>query len=199
MNTGFRIIGSRAGRVGLGAVLAATLVACAQEPGQSTTAKPSSAAPSVVESTAPSSAPVGQFLFLDADTVLGPTNLTAEEKPTKTCVQVNRFAHNEDIVWRVKVFDPLTGEPMDDTMLASLKVVMPDQTLDLRYGPHPRDNPLGFFWTTSWVVPEGYPDGVINYTIEATASDGRTGTWEQFEVAAANLTVIADVRPIIAE
>ncbi len=196
MSTGFRIFGSRSGGIGLVVVLAATLVACAQEPGQST--KPSSAA-SIVESTAPSAAPLGQFLFLDADTVLGPTNLTAEEKPTKTCVQVNRFAHNEDVVWRVKVFDPLTGEPMDDKMLASVKVIMPDQTLDLHYGPHPRDKPLGFFWTTSWVVPEGYPDGVINYTIEATATDGRTGTWEQFEVAAANLTVTADVRPVIAQ
>jgi len=197
MSTGYRNFRSRSGGIGLVVFLAAILVACAQEPGQST--GQSAAEPSVAESTAPSAAPVGQFLFLDADTVLGPTNLTAEELPLKTCVQWSRFAHNEDVVWRVKVFDPLTGEPMDDTMLASVTVVMPDQELDLHYGPHPRDNPLGFFWTTSWVVPEGYPDGVINYTIEATANDGRTGTWEQFEVAAANLTVTAEVRPIIAE
>lgn len=196
MSTEFHIFGRRTVRIGIVVVLAATLAACAQEPGPS--AKPSSAA-SVAQSTAPSAEPVGQFLFLDADTVLGPTNLTAEELPLKTCVQANRFAHNEDVVWRVKVFDPLIGEAMDDTMLASLKIVLPDQTLDLHYGPHPRDNPLGFFWTTSWVVPEGYPDGVINYTIEATANDGRTGSWEQFEVAAANLTVTAEVRAIIAE
>ena len=197
MSTKRHRFGKRPVYIGLVVVLAAGLVACAEEPGQS--AAPSSAAPSVAESTAPSAAPVGQFLFIDADNVLGPTNLTAEERPTKTCVQASRFAHNEEVVWRVKVFDPLTGEPMDDTVLASLKVVLPDQTLDLHYGPHPRDNPLGFFWTTSWVVPEGYPDGVINYTIEATANDGRTGTWEQFEVAAANLTVTADIRPVIAE
>jgi len=199
MSTGFRIFGRRTVRMGIVAVLAAALVGCAQEPGQS--AEPVSAAPSVVESTAPSESaePVGQFLFLDVDTVLGPGNLTLEEKPAKTCVQWSRFAHNEEVVWRVKVFDPLSGDPMDDTMLASVQVVMADQTFDLHYGPHPRDKPLGFFWTASWVVPEGYPDGVINYTVEAAASDGRTGTWEQFEVAAANLTVLADVRPIIAE
>jgi hypothetical protein len=196
MSTGLRIRNSRAGGIGLLVFLAVALVGCAQEPGESN--EPSTAA-SVAESTPPSSAPVGLVLLLDVDTVMGPTNLTAEERPTKTCVQANRFAHNEDIVWRVKVFDPLTGEPMDDTLLASVTVVMPDQELDLHYGPHPRDNPLGFFWTTSWVVPEGYPEGVINYTIEATANDGRTGTWEQFEVAAANLTVTAEVRPIIPE
>lgn len=197
MSNRFRIFGSRPVGIGLVVGLAATLVACAQEPGQSQ--EPSSEVASVAESTAPSSAPAAEFLFLDADTVMGPTNLTEVERPLKTCVQANRFGHNEDIVWRVKVFDPLTGEAMDDTMLASVTIVMPDQQLDLHYGPHPRDDPLGFFWTTSWVVPEGYPEGVINYTIEATANDGRTGTWEQFEVAAANLTVTAEVRPIIAE
>jgi hypothetical protein len=196
MSTGLRIRNSRAGGIGLLVFLAVALVGCAQEPGESS--EPSTAA-SVAESTPPSSAPVGQVLLLDVDTVMGPTNLTEEERPSKTCVQANRFAHNEDIVWRVKVFDPLTGEPMDDTLLASVTVVMPDQELELHYGPHPRDNPLGFFWTTSWVVPEAYPEGVINYTIEATASDGRMGTWEQFEVAAANLTVTAEVRPIIPE
>jgi hypothetical protein len=197
MSTGYRNTRSHAGGIGLVVFLATILVACAQEPGLS--AGPSAAAPSAAESAAPSAAPVGQFLFLDADTVLGPTNLTVEEKPLKTCVQLSRFAHNEDVVWRVKVFDPLTGEPLDDTMLASVTVIMPDQELDLHYGPHPRDKPLGYFWTTSWVVPEDYPEGVINYTIEATANDGRTGTWEQFEVAAANLTVTADIRPVIAE
>jgi len=197
MSTKRHRFGKRPVYIGLVVVLAAGLVACAEEPGQS--AEPSSAAPSVVESTAPSVAPVGQFLFLDVDTVLGPENLTEAERPAKTCVQWSRFAHNEQVVWRIKVLDPLTGDAMDDTMVATLQVVMPDQTLDLHYGPHPRDNPLGFFWTTSWVVPEGYPDGVINYTVEVTANDGRTGTWEQFEVAAANLTVTADIRPIIAE
>jgi len=199
MSTKRHRFGKRPAYIGLVAVLAAGLVACAEEPGQS--AEPSSAAPSVIESTEPSvtAEPVGQFLFLDVDVVLGPTNLTDEEKPAKTCVQQSRFAHNEQVVWRIKVLDPLTGDPMDDTMVATLQVVMADQTLDLHYGPHPRDNPLGFFWTTSWVVPEGYPDGVINYTVEATANDGRSGTWEQFEVAAANLTVTADVRPVIAE
>lgn len=201
MTTGFHIFSSRVAQAGIGLVLAGALVGCASEPGQTASAPASEAEPSAAESMAPSepAEPVGDFLFLDVDTVLGPENLTEEELGSKTCVQWSRFAHNEQVVWRVKVFDPRTGEPMDDTMLDSVSVALPDQTLDLHYGPHPRDNPLGYFWTTSWVVPEDYPEGVINYTIEAEAADGRTGTWEQFEVAAANLTVTADVRPVIAE
>jgi hypothetical protein len=138
-------------------------------------------------------------LYIDADTVQGPANLTQEERPTRTCVQGNRFAHNEEIVWRVKVIDPLTGKAMDDTALASVQVVLPDQTLDLHYGGHPRDTPLDFFWTFGWDVPEGYPTGTVGYTVKATSKDGRTGTWEEFKVAAAMLQITDEVRPIIAE
>jgi hypothetical protein len=144
-----------------------------------------------------SSAPAQGFLFIDSDVVLGPVNLTDEEKPTLTCVQNSRFAHNEDVVWRVKVLDPLTGQPMDDTTLASLEVVLPTETLSLHYGGHPRDTPVDFFWTTSWVVPEDYPTGAVDYTITATALDGRTGTWNQFGVTLAQLTITDEVRAII--
>ncbi len=187
--------------LGLGtAFLGAALVGCAAQPGQQTpgaeTAAPSA---TTAASQAPSAAPVAEALFIDSDTVLGPTNLTEEEQPLKTCVQMSRFAHNEEVVWRVKVIDPVTGEPMDDTALESVVVVMGDQTLDLHYGPHPRDTPVDFFWTVGWEVPEDYPTGTVNYTIEATAADGRTGTWQEFGVEAAMLTVTEDVRPVISE
>jgi len=202
MSKGYRIPGLRIGRAVVALALLAALAACASEPGATVSTEPSAApsvAASVAESVAPSSEPVGQFLFLDADTVLGPKNLTDEEKPAKTCVQASRFAHNEQVVWRVKVFDPLTGQQMDDEDLQSVSVSLPGETLDLHYGGHPSSDPLGFFWTTSWVVPEDYPEGIINYTIDAVGADGRTGSWEQFEVGAANLTVTADVRAVIAE
>lgn len=152
----------------------------------------------VVNAQDASGAPGQGFLFIDSDIVLGPKNLTEEEKPTKTCVQGNRFAHNEDIVWRVKVIDPLTGQPMDDTTLASVEVALPTEPLSMHYGGHPKDTPVDFFWTTSWVVPEDYPTGVVEYTITATALDGRVGTWEQFGVSLAQLTVTDEVRSIIA-
>jgi hypothetical protein len=112
-------------------------------------------------------------------------------------VQNNRFARNEAIVWRVKVFDPITGEPMDDTMLESVQVVLPDQALDMRYGPHPRDTPADFFWTLGWDIPEDYPTGELAYTVSATSTDGRTGTYEQFGVSPARLIITEEVRPII--
>ncbi|MEX2547618.1 MAG: hypothetical protein WD830_07490 [Chloroflexota bacterium] len=149
----------------------------------------------------PTPAPVVPVnLILIADTVQGPANLTAEERASgAVCVQKNRFAKNEEIVWRVRVVDPATGEPMDDQALGSLVVRLPDQELALHYGPHPRDNPVDFFWTVGFEPPESYPSGLLAYTIVATAADGRTGTYSQFGVATAQLTVTEDVRPIIAE
>lgn len=149
------------------------------------------------DSSTPTAEPMAQTLYIDSDTVLGPANLTEEEMATKICVQTNRFAQNEEIVWRVKVYDPQTGEAMDDTALETLKVQLPDQTLDLHYGGHPGSAPVDFFWTVSWDVPEGYPTGTVDYKIVATAKDGRTGEWDQFKVAYAMLTVTDDVRPII--
>jgi hypothetical protein len=183
------------------AFISVALAACAQAPGEpsSQAEESEAAATSQPASAAPSGAPATQALFLDVDTVLGPTNLTPEELPVKTCIQLSRFAHNEEVVWRVKVVDPATGEPMDDTTLESVQVVMGDQTLDLHYGPHPRENPVDNFWTVGWEVPEDYPSGTVSYTVEATATDGRTGTWEQFGVEAAMLTVTDEVREVIAQ
>jgi hypothetical protein len=48
-----------------------------------------------------------------------------------------------------------------------------------------------------WDVPETYPTGTVPYTIEARAADGRTGTWEQFKVSLAQLTITEDVREIL--
>ena len=139
----------------------------------------------------------GDWLFIDADTVWGPANIPDEERASKSCVQNNRFARNEEIVWRVKVFDPVTGEQMDDTMLESVQVVLPDQAIDMRYGPHPRDTPADFFWTLGWDIPEDYPTGELAYTVSATSIDGRSGTYEQFGVSPARLIITEEVRPVI--
>jgi len=170
--------------------ITALVGACAQPPGQTPTQAPTGG---------PTVEPGGKAaLVIDADTVQGPKNLKEAEKPLRSCVQASRFAHNEQVVWRVKVFDGATGEALDDTALTSVQVTLPDQSFDLHYGGHPGSDPVDFFWTTSWTVPEGYPSGSLDYSIVATAADGRTATWEQFKVTAALLTITDEVREVIA-
>jgi hypothetical protein len=150
---------------------------------------------------APTPAPTTAVdLILTADTVQGSTNLTDEEKAEGlTCVQKNLFAHNEEIVWRAKVIDPTTGEAMDDQALSSVVVKLPDQDLAMNYGGHPHDSPLDFFWTVSFDIPESYPTGTLDYSVVATAADGRTGTYKAFPVTPSLLTVTSDVRAVISQ
>ena len=137
------------------------------------------------------------FLFLDADTVRGSKNIATADKATQSCVQLSRFQKNEEIVFRVRVYDPSTGKAMDDQSLAKVEVKLKDgTTLDpAKYGPHPKDPPNEYFWTTSWVIPEGYATGTLDYTITATDKEGRSGTFKQLPLAP--LTVTETVRPIV--
>lgn len=136
----------------------------------------------------------GTVLTLAADTVSGPLNLTDEQRASgAVCVLQNRFARNSEVVWRARVFDG-QGNELDDTALEGVMVELSDgQTFDMRYGPHPRDNPNDFFWTAAWDIPEDYATGTVDFEIIATHSDGSTGVYRPFNVDPSLLTVTDEV------
>lgn len=183
----------RAGAIIVVGLLAGVLLgACAAQPG----ASPSTAGGgggAGGQSSPASSQAAAQTLFLQADTVLGGTNLSSTES---SCVQQSQFQRNEEIVWRARVVDPATGQPLDDTAMKSVEVKLADQTLSMRYGDHPKTNPTDHFWTVSFEIPADYPTGTMPYTIVATANDGRTGTYSQFQMAPAELTVTTAVHAV---
>ena len=143
-------------------------------------------------------APASKLLFVDSDTVRGSKNV-----PTGSadgCVQTNLFAKNEQIVWRIRVYDPATGQQMDDSQIQSIVVTLKDgtKTDPASYGAHPKTTPNESFWTASWVIPTNYPTGAVDYTITATSKDGRTGTFTPVHFAATAMMAVTDqVRPII--
>lgn len=140
------------------------------------------------EDQGPAAAPV---LFVDANTVLGSAGIPEEERADRVCVLKSRYAPGEEVVWRIKVFDPATGDTMDDTQLDSVVVELPDgQTFEAEHGGHPRDETTDFFWATSWDIPADYPTGSLPYTVRATAADGRTGEFTEFNVASSLLTIV---------
>lgn len=144
-------------------------------------------------------APTG-ILAVAADIVSGPGNIPEAERGTKVCVLTSRFPKNSEVVWRVRVTDPLTGEEMDDTALESVQVTLADgQTFDFRYGGHPPDDSTDFFWATSWGVPRNYPSGSVDFEIVALATDGRTATYKPFNVAPSLLTITDEVLKTIPE
>lgn len=119
-------------------------------------------------------------LFVKADTV------------GAGCVQVSRAINDGDgeFTFRIKVVDPVTGEEMDDTTVTSVILTLADgQTFETEYGGHGRPEPTDFFWAVKWEVPKGYPAGSVPYTVTATASDGRSGMFEEFKISPSTLTV----------
>ncbi len=139
---------------------------------------------------------VAQTLILQADAVIGTVGV---KNPADICVQSSRFPQGGDVVWRIKVYDPATGQPMDDKALNSVVVSLKDgQTFKAQYGPHPgappgqpQPPPTDYFWTAAWVIPNSYPTGSVPYTVAATSKDGRTGTFSEFNVAPSLLLVVA--------
>jgi hypothetical protein len=139
-------------------------------------------------------------LSLEVDIVRGSKNIAPADAPTQSCVYVNQFARNEQVVFRVRVVDPVTGKEMDDKALKSVTVQLKNgaTVAPLAYGPHPKDPPNASFWTGNWVIPGDAPVGNIDMVITATGNDGRAGTWSpnQFPVGAA-IQVIDKVRAVI--
>lgn len=124
-----------------------------------------------------SQAPEVNGLFVDSDTVRGSKNVPAGS--TDGCVQTSQFGKGEQIVFRIRVYDQVTGEPLDDTQIDRIIVTLRDGTeLDpARYGVHPT-NPAGeSFWTAAFMIPPEYPTGSLDYMVTATAKDGRSGTF----------------------
>ncbi len=144
----------------------------------------------------PAAPPAASNLFIAADMVQGSKNVPPDKAALQSCVLSSRFPRNSEVVWRVKVADPITGHLMDDKDLKSVQVKTAfGKTLDLRFGPHPPNAPIENYWTTSWVVPKDQPTGSFKYTITATAADGRTGEWQPFPVSPSLPTILDEILP----
>ncbi len=151
------------------------------------------------QSAAPAAAaPAGSGkLFLAVDLVEGSTNIPKEQAATRSCVLSSRFPRNSQLVWRARVFDPKTGDTMDDKALSSMKVTLSDgQAMDMHYGAHPKDTGDSF-WTVSWVVPKDQATGTFKYSVKATSADGRTGTFEPLSAAANNPALPAIIDEVL--
>ena len=133
-------------------------------------------------------------LFVYGDTVEGGKNRPASEAAIRDCVEANIFPRNSQIVWRMRVIDPKTSAPMDDTMLKSVEVHLGDGTVvALKYAGHPPKKNLDFFWSGPWMMPKDYPTGTLTYSVLATANDGRTGEFKPFNVPSSMLTITDEV------
>ncbi len=107
------------------------------------------------------------------------------------CVLTSQYKPGNQVVFRVRVYDPVTGQAMDNKSLSSVTITLPDgQSFKAKYSGHPAKNPADSFWAASWVIPANYKTGTLSYKATATANDGRTGTFDTFNVQPSLLTIV---------
>ncbi len=153
-------------------------------------------APAAPEKPAAAAAPASTAtkLILAADLVQGSKNIPTAQAALKSCSLQSRFPRNSEMVWRIRVYDPRTGNLMDKTGLSKVEVKLANgKNLDADFGPHPKDPPNESYWTASWVVPKDAPTGTLKFTVAATATDGRTGAYEPFAVVASLPSILDEV------
>jgi hypothetical protein len=145
---------------------------------------------------APASAATTDKLLIAADIVQGSKNVPQAQAALKSCVLSSRFPRNSEIVFRVRVYDPHTGDLMDDAALSGVQVKLANSTnVDLNYGAHPKDPPNEYYWANSWVIPKDAPTGTLRYSIQATATDGRIGEFEPISVASSLPSITDETLP----
>ena len=141
-------------------------------------------------------APAASNLIISADIVEGSKNVPKDQATMRSCVLTSRFPRNGEMVFRARVYDPHTGDLMDDSAVSTLQVQLANgQTIDMKYGAHPKNPPNEFYWTGSWVVPKDNPTGTLNYSIVATAKDGRTGEFKPMIVQSSLPTILDETLP----
>ena len=168
---------------------------CGASTGEGASAAPAAAATKAPVTPAAAAAP--KFLIVTGDTIRSNYKLTPEQLaltyPGIHCTQQSRFPQGGRIVWRMKVIDPSTGKPLDDKAIASFTITFPDGKSDkFAYGGHggTKEAPQDYLWAVGYTIPLDYPTGTFNVKIEAKSVDGATGTFDQFKVTPAQLTIV---------
>jgi hypothetical protein len=124
-----------------------------------------------------------QKLFIEGDIVRGNT---PSGNTGPVCVLANQFKRKENVVFRIRVRD-LTGEALDDKKLKSLVVELSDgKQYKAEYRPRPPagvrkalglTEPIDYFWSAAWLIPQDYPTGSLSYKVVATDTQGNIQSW----------------------
>lgn len=185
-----------------GVAVALAAAACGAGTGEgvpaSSALKTAAPAATGAQAATPAATPAkAQYLIVVGDTIRGQLGLNDVEKqlaaPGIHCTQQSRFPQGGRIVWRMKVIDPTTGKYLDDKQIKEFTLTFPDGKSDVfKYGGHggTKEQPADMLWAAGYTVPLDYPTGAFNVKIQATSVEGAVGTFEQFKVPFAQLTVV---------
>jgi hypothetical protein len=106
------------------------------------------------------------------------------------CLVDTQYTPGSQVVFRIQVMDPTTGQPLTSRNLSAVNVVLPNGTqIPARFGTH--EGGTTPFWVAKWTVPGNYPTGEVRYTVSVQGSH-RTVKRVSFDVTdpEAHLTIV---------
>ena len=115
------------------------------------------------------------------------TLITAHISPfglasSPNCVPSVVFKRGSRVVWRFEVVDTSTGKRITDLDEATITVRMENgDEVTGRFSQRAGGRIPGapWMWSANWDIPLDYKLGGVDYTIEVTMPDGRTGVFTQ--------------------
>lgn len=144
---------------------------------------PAPGAPPPPKPVPPAPKKVPLFFYVDTVTA-GAGESQYNVDPSLNCVRSSVFKRGMHIVWRMEVADTAAGTVLQAKDIKSATLKLPNgETKGFNYGRHGANDDSPWFWTAAWDVPPNFPLGVIDFAIEATTNDGKTGTFKQIPVS----------------
>lgn len=111
------------------------------------------------------------------------------------CVLKSRYAQGDPVGFRMTAVDGFTGELVTSAELV-VHLTYAGGTVDIPmlYRGVPQGDPPRpihtDMWTAKWVVPDDAPTGIIQYSVTATDSTGRTAEWRPFDNDLSQLAIV---------
>ena len=126
-------------------------------------------------------APAVREIFFYVDTVTaGAGESKFNVDADRYCVISSTFRRGMHIVWRVIASDNTGTELQADDIEEAVLQLPHGEDVNFRFGKHGEV----WFWTAAWDVPPDYPLGHVDFTVQFTTKDGRSGTYKQIPVSA---------------
>lgn len=140
--------------------------------------------PTPSKPTPPPATVVPLFFYVDTVTA-GPGESKYNVDASRYCVISSTFKRGMHLVWRMEVVETSSGKVLQATDVKSAVLKLPHgETKNFNFGRHGATETSPWFWTAAWDAPPDYPLGVLDFSIEVTTNDGKSGTFKQIPVSA---------------
>jgi len=125
------------------------------------------------------SQPVGPFTMMVDVIATGPSAYGLFTSPG--CILDGVFKRGMKLVWRFEIYDMASGLRVTDRSGAQVRVNLPDGTtaparFDARGEPGNVAPDAPWTWVAVWNIPLDYPLGPVDYAVNVSTPDGRTGS-----------------------